>query len=126
MRIAFNDETLFLEDAPETAPYAEWDDPVDEYRTCAYRYRALRAWVGKPTDKAVATVETVNDAARSYSELHLTPQYPSIHTTISTDVWQCLQLDCPHLGRYSAGEADSQHEQIAEIIFSNIVCFVSQ
>jgi hypothetical protein len=37
MRIVFADGTLLLEDAPESAPYAESDDRVDEYRT-------LRAW----------------------------------------------------------------------------------
>ena len=44
MRIVFDDGTLVLEDAPESVPYAEWDDRIDEYRTQAHRYRALRAW----------------------------------------------------------------------------------
>lgn len=71
MRIAFNDETLLLEDAPDLVPYAEWDDRVDEYRARAHHYRALRAWVGKTDgqatlDEAAATIETVDDAARSY------------------------------------------------------------
>lgn len=32
MRIAFDDGTLLLENAPDSVPYAEWDDRVDEYR----------------------------------------------------------------------------------------------
>jgi len=41
MRIAFDDGTLLLEDAPDAVPYAEWDDRVNEYRARAHRYRAL-------------------------------------------------------------------------------------
>jgi superfamily II DNA or RNA helicase len=78
MRIAFDDGTLLLEDAPDTVPYAEWDDRVDEYRARAHHYRALRAWAGATDgqatlDEAAAAVETVDDAARSYRDLHLTP-----------------------------------------------------
>lgn len=50
MRNAFDDGTLLLEDAPDTVPYAEWDDRVDEYRVRAPHYRNLRAWAGK-TDR---------------------------------------------------------------------------
>ena len=42
MRLSFDDGTLLLEDAPETVPYAEWDDRVDEYRARAQHYRAIR------------------------------------------------------------------------------------
>ena len=30
MRLSFDDGTLLVEDAPESVPYAEWDDRVDE------------------------------------------------------------------------------------------------
>ncbi|WP_128224977.1 DEAD/DEAH box helicase family protein [Halobacteriaceae archaeon SHR40] len=78
MRIAFDDGTILLEDVPDTIPYAEWDDRVDEYRARAHHYRALRAWAGATDgqatlDEATTTVETVDDAARSYRDLHLTP-----------------------------------------------------
>jgi len=46
MNIEFDDGTLLLHDAPESVPYAEWDDRVDEYRAQAYRYRALLNWAG--------------------------------------------------------------------------------
>lgn len=97
MRIAFNDGTLFLEDAPETAPYAEWDDPVneddpvDEYRACAHHYRDLRAWVGKPTGVQLWTRQwrqlRQSMMRRVRTRNFTSPlQYPSTHTTISTDV----------------------------------------
>ena len=41
MRIEFDDGTLVLHDAPETVPYAEWDDRADEYRAQAYLDLAL-------------------------------------------------------------------------------------
>ena len=40
MRLSFDDGTLLLEDAPETVPYVEWDNRVDEYRARAQHYRA--------------------------------------------------------------------------------------
>ena len=78
MRILFDDGTLLLEDAPERVPHAEWDDRVDEYRAQAYRYRALRRWADQPDGQATlqettATVETLNNAARVYRDLQLTP-----------------------------------------------------
>jgi len=36
MQVSFDDGTLLLEDAPDTVPYAEWDDRVDEYRARAH------------------------------------------------------------------------------------------
>lgn len=50
MRVEFDDGTLLLRDAPDEAPYAEWDDRVGEYRAQAYRYRALLEWAGTWTD----------------------------------------------------------------------------
>ena len=44
MRLTFDDGTLLLEDAPDSVPYAEWDDRVDEYRAQAYRYHDLHQW----------------------------------------------------------------------------------
>ena len=79
MRIVFDDGTLLLEDAPDSVPYAEWDDRVDEYRARAHHYRDLLEWAGDSSDgqttlhKATATVTSVEDAARDYSDLHLTP-----------------------------------------------------
>ena len=78
MRIAFDDGTLLLEDAPDTVPYAEWDDRVDEYRARAHHYRALREWAtntdGQATlDEAAHTVESVDDTARAYRRFDLTP-----------------------------------------------------
>jgi len=78
MRIAFDEGTLLLEDAPDTVPYAEWDDRVGEYRARAYRYSDIREWAGDVDGQATlhdvtATVETVEDVARAYSDLHLTP-----------------------------------------------------
>ncbi|WP_217900876.1 hypothetical protein [Halorubrum ezzemoulense] len=47
MRLEFDDGTLLLENAPETVPYAEWDDRVDAYRAQAYQHRALLEWAGQ-------------------------------------------------------------------------------
>jgi len=55
-------------------PYGEWDDRVDEYRTRAYRYRALLEWAGKWTDgNEQATLQegfahTLEDTARAYPD----------------------------------------------------------
>jgi len=78
MRIVFDDGTLLLEDAPDGIPFAEWDDRVDEYRARAHRYRALVKWAentdGQATlEEAASTLDTVEDDARAYSDLHLTP-----------------------------------------------------
>jgi len=79
MRIEFDDGTLLLRDAPETVPYAEWDDRVDEYRTRAYRYQGLLEWAGAwDSDSDQATLQhgfdqAVEDAARAYPDLHLEP-----------------------------------------------------
>jgi len=54
------------------------DDRVDEYRTRAYRYRALLEWAGKWTDgNEQATLQegfahTLEDTARAYPDLDLT------------------------------------------------------
>jgi len=79
MRIEFDDGTLLLRDAPDNVPYAEWDDRVDEYRTQAYRYRALLEWAGAWSDgDEQATLHdgfapALEDAARAYPDLDLTP-----------------------------------------------------
>ena len=80
MRIVFDDGTLLLEDAPETVPYSEWDDRVDEYRTRAHRYRDLLNWAGERNREGQATLESttqtisaVEDAARAYREFNLSP-----------------------------------------------------
>ena len=80
MRIVFDDGTLLLEDAPETVPYSEWDDRVDEYRTHAHRYRDLLNWAGERNREGQATLESttqtisaVEDAARAYREFNLSP-----------------------------------------------------
>jgi len=79
MEFAFDDGTLLLHGAPEAVPYAEWDDRVDEYRAQAYRYRALCEWAGAWRDgDEQATlrdgfVDSVEDTARAYPELELTP-----------------------------------------------------
>jgi superfamily II DNA or RNA helicase len=81
MRIVFDDGTLLLEGAPETVPYAEWDDRVDEYRTHAHRYRELLNWAGErdrregqaTLESTTQTVSAVEDAARAYREFNLSP-----------------------------------------------------
>lgn len=79
MRIEFDDGTLLLRNAPETVPHAEWDDRVDEYRAQAYRYRALLEWAGQWAESnSQATLRDgfsheLEDAARSYPDLALTP-----------------------------------------------------
>ncbi|AUX09272.1 DNA repair helicase Rad25 [Halalkaliarchaeum desulfuricum] len=78
MRLAFDDGTLLIEDAPDAVPYTEWDDRVNEYRARALHYRDLCEWArnsdGQATlDRAAHSVEAVEDAARAYRELELTP-----------------------------------------------------
>jgi superfamily II DNA or RNA helicase len=79
MRLEFDEGTLLLENAPETVPYAEWDDRVDTYRAQAYRYRALLEWAGQWAESdGQATLQDgfshdVADAARAYPDLALTP-----------------------------------------------------
>jgi len=79
MRLEFDEGTLLLENAPETVPYAEWDDRVDAYRAQAYRYRALLEWAGQWAESdGQATLQDgfshdVADAARGYLDLALTP-----------------------------------------------------
>jgi superfamily II DNA or RNA helicase len=78
MRLVFDDGTLLLEDAPENAPYAGWDDRVNEYRARAQHYRDIRNWATEPDGQATlhestATVGEFEDDARSYSEFHFTP-----------------------------------------------------
>ena len=78
MRIAFDDGTLLLEDAPDTVPYANWDDRVDEYRARAQHYREIREWAansdGQTTlQESTATVDEIQDDARAYSEFYFTP-----------------------------------------------------
>ena len=79
MKVEFDDGTLLLRDAPETVPYAEWDDRVDEYRTQAYRYRALLEWAdawdsnGDQATLQQGFDQALEDEARAYSDLYLEP-----------------------------------------------------
>ena len=97
MRLEFDDGTLVLHDAPETVPYAEWDDRVDEYRAQAYRYRALLDWAGHWTDSdGQATLQDgfthdIEDAARAYPDLALTPALqiePRDYQQAALDAWR--------------------------------------
>ncbi|MDR5674753.1 DEAD/DEAH box helicase family protein [Halalkaliarchaeum sp. AArc-GB] len=96
MRIAFDDGTLLLENAPDTVPFAEWDDRVEEYRARAQHYREIRAWAngadGQATlNEATTTVENVEDDARAYSELALTPSVaiePRKYQQEALSAWQ--------------------------------------
>jgi hypothetical protein len=63
MRLSFDDGTLLLEDAPESVPYAEWDDRVDEFRAQAQHYREMRAWANSPEGQA-----TLEEATASVTE----------------------------------------------------------
>jgi superfamily II DNA or RNA helicase len=78
MRLAFDDGTLLLEDAPDSVPYADWDDRVDEYRAHALHYRDLCQWAqdidGQATlNQASHTTDSLHDDARAYRDLDLTP-----------------------------------------------------
>ncbi|WP_367175746.1 DEAD/DEAH box helicase [Haloarcula rubripromontorii] len=96
MRLVFDDGTLLLENAPESVPYAEWDDRVDEYRTQAQRYRVIREWAtesdGQATlEESTATVDSLNDDARAYSEFFLTPSVaiePRSYQQEALSAWQ--------------------------------------
>src|SRR6056297_3420575 len=96
MRLEFDEGTLLLENAPETVPYAEWDDRVDEYRTQAYRYRALLEWAGAwANGDEQATLrdrfsQPVTDDARAYPALDLTPAVhiePRDYQQAALDTW---------------------------------------
>lgn len=78
MRLAFDDGTLLLEDAPNSVPYADWDDRVDEYRARALHYQDLCQWAQGPDGQATLnqashTDESLHDDARAYRDLDLTP-----------------------------------------------------
>jgi superfamily II DNA or RNA helicase len=96
MRLSFDDGTLLLEDAPETVPYAEWDDRVDEYRARAQHYRAIREWATEPDGQATleestATVADLEDDARAYSEFYFTPSVtiePRDYQQEALSAWQ--------------------------------------
>ena len=96
MRLSFDDGTLLLEDAPDTVPYAEWDDRVDEYRAQAQHYRDIRQWAtesdGQATlEESTATVAKLEDEARAYSEFYLTPSVaiePRDYQQNALSAWQ--------------------------------------
>jgi len=96
MRLSFDDGTLLLEDAPDTVPYAEWDDRVDEYRAQAQHYRDIRQWAtesdGQATlEASTATVDELIDDARAYSEFYLTPSVtiePRNYQQDALSAWQ--------------------------------------
>ena len=96
MRIEFDEGTLLLRDTPDTMPYAEWDDRVDEYRTQAYRYRSLLEWAGAwtaGTEQVTlqnGVIQSVEDAARAYPALDLTPALhiePRDYQQAALDAW---------------------------------------
>ena len=96
MRIEFDDGTLLLRDAPDDVPFAEWDDRVNEHRAQAYRYRTLLEWAGIWTNNdEQATLQdgfahTIEDAARNYPELELTPALhiePRDYQQAALDSW---------------------------------------
>jgi len=96
MQVEFDDGTLLLRNAPDDVPYGEWDDRVDEYRTRAYRYRALLEWAGKWTDgNEQATLQegfahTLEDTARAYPDLDLTQALhiePRDYQQAALDAW---------------------------------------
>ena len=96
MRLSFDDGTLLLENAPDTVPYAEWDDRVDEYRAQAQHYREIRKWANESDGQttlreSTATVEEIEDVARAYSELYLTPSVaiePREYQQEALSAWQ--------------------------------------
>jgi superfamily II DNA or RNA helicase len=103
MQVEFDDGTLLLRGASDDTPYAEWDDRVDEYRTQAYRYRALLEWTGTWSDtheQSDSTPEqrtfqqefdqSIEDAARRYPDLELTPALhiePRDYQQAALDAW---------------------------------------
>lgn len=77
---------LLLEEAPDSVPYAEWDDRVDEYRARALHYRDLCEWAhnteGQATlNQAAHPVEFVEDDARAYRDFDLHPPWLSNYAT---------------------------------------------
>ena len=96
MRLSFDDGTLLLEDAPDTVPYAEWDDRVDEYRAQAQHYRDIRQWATESDGQATlgestATVAKLEDEARAYSDFYLTPSVaiePRDYQQDALSAWQ--------------------------------------
>ena len=96
MRLSFDDGTLLVEDAPESVPYAEWDDRVDEYRAQAHYYRDIRKWVSGSDGQAsleqpMGTVTELEDEARAYSKFHLTPSVaiePRDYQQEALSAWQ--------------------------------------
>ncbi|GAB7092546.1 DEAD/DEAH box helicase family protein [Halorubrum luteum] len=96
MRLSFDDGTLLLEDAPESVPYAEWDDRVDEYRAQAHHYRDIREWVTESDGQAsleqsIGTVAELENDARAYSKFRLTPSVaiePRDYQQEALSAWQ--------------------------------------
>ncbi|MFT4921262.1 MAG: superfamily II DNA or RNA helicase [Haloarculaceae archaeon] len=97
MRLEYDDGTLLLHDAPDTVPYGEWDDRVDTHRAQAYRYRALLEWANQCTDSDEQTTlrdgftQEVENTARAYSELALTPTLqiePRDYQQGALDAWR--------------------------------------
>ena len=96
MRLSFDDGTLLLEDAPETVPYAEWDDRVDEYRARAQHYRDIREWATEPggqatLEESTATAVELKDDARAYTEFYFIPSVtiePRDYQQEALSAWQ--------------------------------------
>ena len=115
MRLSFDDGTLLLEDAPDTVPYAEWDDRVDEYRAQAQHYRDIRQWAtesdGQATlEESTATVAKLEDEARAYSEFYLTPSVaiePRDYQQDALSAWQDNNRKEASSSRLEAGKRSS-------------------
>ncbi len=72
MRVAFDDGTLVLENAPESVPHAEWDDRVVEYRGQAHRYRDILEWTGHNT---ISSQVTLHSGAYTVEPLRMRPAH---------------------------------------------------
>jgi superfamily II DNA or RNA helicase len=96
MRLSFDDGTILLEDAPETVPYAEWDDRVDEYRARAQHYRDIREWANgtdrqATLNQSTAAVDELEDDARAYSDFLFRPSVaiePRNYQQEALSAWQ--------------------------------------
>ncbi|MDL0126660.1 DEAD/DEAH box helicase family protein [Halobacterium salinarum] len=113
MHLEFDDGTLLLRNAPEGAPYAVWDDRVDEFRAQAHRYRSLLDWADEwqtdSSDDGQSTLQQsarrphaldLEDSARSYPDLALTPT---------------IQVDPRHY-QQAALEAWRKHERRGSVV----------
>jgi superfamily II DNA or RNA helicase len=95
MELVFDDGTLVLYDAPDAIPFAEWDDRIDEYRAQAYRYRALREWIGTWHDDSTETdpaSDAGNDTKSDTIQQTTLHQRPDIDLTDTAQAYSDLAL----------------------------------